>query len=61
MGVDVVGFGDAEVDVEGEGLAPVVAGLIEIAGDVVGVGEAVVGAGLLVPSPIWLARVSAAE
>ena len=48
MGVDVVGFGDAEVGVENEGLVPVVAGLIGIAGGVVGVGEAVVGAGLLV-------------
>ena len=49
MSVDVVGFGDAEVGVEGEGLAPVVAGLLGLAGGLVGVGEAVVGAGLLVP------------
>ena len=48
VGVDVVGFGDAEVGIEGQGLAPVVAGLLGIAGGVVGVGEAVVGAGLLV-------------
>ena len=45
---DVVGFGNSEVGVEGEGLAPVVAVLIRIAGGVRGVGEAVVGAGLLV-------------
>ncbi len=48
MDVDVVGFGDAEVGVEGEGLAPVLAGLVGVAGGVLGVGEAVVGAGLLV-------------
>ena len=48
MGVDVVGFGDAEVGVENEGLVPVVAGLVELTGGVVGAGETVVGAGLLV-------------
>ena len=48
VGVDIVGFGDAEVDVEGEGLVPVVAGMVGIAGGVVGLGETVVGAALLV-------------
>ena len=48
MGMDVVGVGDAEGGVEGEGVLPVVAGLVELAGGVVCVGEAVVGAGLLV-------------
>ncbi len=46
--VGVVGFGDAEVGVKGQCVAPVVAGLVELAGDVVGVGEAVVGTGQLV-------------
>ena len=49
VGVDVVGFGDAEVDVKGQSLTPVVTGLLGLAGGVVGVGQAVVGAGLLVP------------
>ncbi len=50
MSVDVVGFGDAEVGVEGQGVMPVMASLVDIAGDLVGVGEAVVCAGMLV----WL-------
>lgn len=59
MGADVIGVGDAEVDVEGQGLLPVVAGLVRVAGAVVGVGETVVGTGLFV-APISVARVSAA-
>ena len=49
VSVDVVGVGDAEVGVEGQGVVPVMASLVEIAGDLVGVGEAVVSAGMLVP------------
>ncbi len=49
VGVDVVDFGDVEVVVESEGLAPVVAGRVGVADGVVSVGKAVVGPGLLVP------------
>ena len=48
MGADVDGVGDVEVGVEGEGLLPMVAGLVEVAGGVVGVGKALVGSGLFV-------------
>src|SRR5947209_19580700 len=48
VGADVVRVRDAEVGVEGECLLPVVAGEVKVAGGVMGVGEAVVGAGLFV-------------
>ena len=49
VGADVVDVGDAEVGVGGQGLAPVVAGPVEIAAGLVGVGKSIVRAGLLVP------------
>ena len=48
LGAEVVGLGNAEVRVEGEGVLPVPAGLIEVARRLVAGGDAVVGAGLLV-------------
>ncbi len=48
VGADVIGVGDVEVGEQGAGLVPVVAGLVVNAGGVVGVAEAVVGAGLFV-------------
>ncbi|MGH3976726.1 MAG: hypothetical protein ACRDS9_25925 [Pseudonocardiaceae bacterium] len=36
MGMDIVGVGDAKAGVEVQGVAPVVAGLVELAGGVVG-------------------------
>jgi hypothetical protein len=51
---DLVGLGDAEGGVEGEGALPVVAGVVWVSVGVVGVGEAVVCAGLF----IWVAGLS---
>jgi hypothetical protein len=48
LGADLIGFGGAEAGVEGEGLLPVTAGLADLAGSLVGSGEAVMGAALLV-------------
>jgi hypothetical protein len=60
VGADLVGFGGSEVGVEGEGLLPVVSSLAGCVGRLVGSGEAVVGASLLVfpadlgcQSPAW--------
>jgi hypothetical protein len=39
VGADVVGFGDTEVGVKGQCLLPVVAGLVGVAGGVVGYGR----------------------
>ena len=48
LGADFAGFGSADGGVAGEGLLPVVAGLIRVPVGVAGVGEAIRCAGLLV-------------
>jgi hypothetical protein len=48
LGADLVRLGRAEAGVEGEGLCPVIAGLAGPGQRVIGAGEAVVRAGLLV-------------
>ena len=47
-GADGVGVGDGEVGIEGESVMPMLAGLAGGAGGMVGVGQAVMGAGLFV-------------
>jgi hypothetical protein len=49
LGADTLGVGQAELGIEGQGVSPVLASLIEIAGRMVGEGDPVVGAGLLIP------------
>jgi hypothetical protein len=49
VGADLVGFGHAQVGVEGEGVLVVVAGAGRVGQGVVRVAEAGVGTGLLVP------------
>src|SRR5690348_14512067 len=44
-----VGVREPELGVDGPGLLPVVAGAVRVAGEVVGIGQAVVCGGLLVP------------
>src|SRR4051794_27590669 len=51
VGADLFGLRRVEVGVERQGLLPVPFCLVEVAGGVVGGGDAVVGTGLLVPVP----------
>jgi hypothetical protein len=50
VGAHLGGFGDAEVGVDVQGVLPVLACLLQRTSGVAGVGEAAVGAGLLVPA-----------
>src|SRR6266487_4591763 len=47
VGAYLVGFGYAEFGIDVQGVLPLAAGLLDVAGGVVGMGEAVVSAGLL--------------
>jgi hypothetical protein len=48
LGAEVVGLGEAEFGVTGQGLAPVMLGLAGVSGGLVAAGEAAKGAGFLV-------------
>ena len=51
LGTDLVSLGSAHLGVYGQGLLPLVAGLLEVCVGVVGAGQAVAGAGL----PVFVA------